>query len=83
MFHVFAGGLLLGSIFMSTDPVTSPVTAGGRWICGIMCGLVTMTIRMWGGLPEGVMYSILLMNACTPLINRITRPKRFGAGHGR
>jgi len=82
LFYVFAGGLLIGAIFMATDPVTSPVTAGGRWIFGIGCGLVTMTIRIWGGLPEGVMYSILFMNACTPLINRVVRPKRFGAGHG-
>jgi electron transport complex protein RnfD len=82
LFYVFAGGLLLGAIFMATDPVTSPITAKGRWIFGIMCGLVTMTIRIWGGLPEGVMYSILFMNAFTPLINKISRPKRFGARHG-
>ena len=79
IFHVLAGGLLLGAIFMATDPATSPVTKKGRWIFGIGCGLITMTIRAWGGLPEGVMYSILLMNAVTPLINKITRPKRFGA----
>lgn len=78
IFHVLAGGLLLGAIFMATDPVTSPVTKGGRWVFGIGCGLIAMTIRVWGGLPEGVMYSILLMNAITPLINRATRPKRFG-----
>ncbi|MFH1836957.1 MAG: RnfABCDGE type electron transport complex subunit D [Candidatus Omnitrophota bacterium] len=77
-FHVLAGGLLLGAIFMATDPVTSPVTKTGRWVFGIGCGIIAMTIRVWGGLPEGVMYSILLMNAVTPLINKITRPKRFG-----
>jgi len=78
VFNIIAGGLLLGAIFMATDPVTSPVTAEGRWVFGIGCGLVTMIIRIWGGLPEGVMYSILLMNAFTPLINRFFRPKRFG-----
>ncbi|MFA6635851.1 MAG: RnfABCDGE type electron transport complex subunit D [Candidatus Omnitrophota bacterium] len=82
VFHIFAGGLLLGAGFMATDPVTSPVTAKGRWVFGTGCGLVTMTIRLWGGLPEGVMYSILLMNACTPIINRFTRPRRFGVSRG-
>ncbi len=83
IFHILAGGLLIGAFFMATDPVTSPVTKKGRWVFGIGCGLITMTIRLWGGLPEGVMYSILLMNACTPLINRVTRPKRFGWQKGR
>jgi len=78
VFHLLAGGLLIGAIFMATDPVTSPVTAKGRWIFGAGCGLITMIIRTWGGLPEGVMYSILLMNAVTPLINKMARPKRFG-----
>jgi electron transport complex protein RnfD len=80
MFHVMAGGLLLGAFFMATDPVTTPVTSKGRWIFGTGCGLVTMIIRFWGGLPEGVMYSILFMNAVTPLINRMSRSKRYGAG---
>lgn len=78
LFHVMAGGLLLGAGFMATDPVTSPVTAKGRWLFGTGCGLITMTIRLWGGLPEGVMYSILLMNAATPLIDRLTAQRRFG-----
>jgi electron transport complex protein RnfD len=78
MFHILAGGLLIGAIFMATDPVTTPVTRKGRWIFGTGCGLITMTIRIWGGLPEGVMYSILFMNAFTPLINRLARPKRYG-----
>ncbi|NQU95354.1 MAG: RnfABCDGE type electron transport complex subunit D [Candidatus Omnitrophica bacterium] len=78
LFHVLAGGLLIGAIFMATDPVTSPVTKAGRWVFGIGCGLITMVIRLWGGLPEGVMYSILLMNAITPLLNRLTRPRRYG-----
>ncbi len=78
LFHVLAGGFLIGAIFMATDPVTTPVTKNGRWIFGIGCGLITMIIRLWGGLPEGVMYSILLMNAITPIINRTTRPRRYG-----
>ncbi|MDD5634133.1 MAG: RnfABCDGE type electron transport complex subunit D [Candidatus Omnitrophica bacterium] len=82
LFHVLAGGLLIGAIFMATDPVTSPVTKKGRWVFGAGCGVLTMVIRNWGGLPEGVMYAILLMNAVTPLINRMTRPRRFGAKHG-
>lgn len=80
LFHVLSGGLLLGALFMATDPVTSPVTKKGRWIFGIGCGLLTIVIRTWSGLPEGVMYSILLMNGVTPLINKFTKPKRFGAG---
>ncbi len=78
LFNLLAGGFLLGAVFMATDPVTSPVTKKGRWVFGIGCGLITMTIRLWGGLPEGVMYSILLMNGFTPLINRVTRPRRYG-----
>jgi Na+-translocating ferredoxin:NAD+ oxidoreductase subunit D len=78
IFHVLAGGLILGAGFMATDPVTSPVTAKGRWLFGAGCGLVTMTIRLWGGLPEGVMYSILLMNAFTPLLDRVAGQRRFG-----
>ncbi|MGB2705775.1 MAG: RnfABCDGE type electron transport complex subunit D [Candidatus Omnitrophota bacterium] len=78
LFYVLAGGLLIGAIFMATDPVTGPVTKTGRWIFGAGCGVVTMIIRLWGGLPEGVMYAVLLMNAVTPLLNRLTRPRRYG-----
>ncbi len=78
LFHVFAGGLILGAFFMATDMVTSPVTPLGRWIFGIGCGIITMIIRQWGGYPEGVSYSILLMNVATPLIDRLTMPKVFG-----
>ncbi len=78
LFYILAGGLLIGAIFMATDPVTSPVTKKGRWIFGAGCGVITMVIRLWGGLPEGVMYSVLLMNAVTPLLNRLTRPRRYG-----
>jgi len=79
-FHLFSGGLMLGALFMATDPVTSPVTKKGRYIFGVGCGLIVILIRNWGGLPEGVMYSILLMNAFTPLINRYTVPVQFGGG---
>lgn len=77
-FHLFGGGLLLGAFFMATDPVTTPTTKKGRYIFGIGCGLLIMIIRYFGGLPEGVMYSILFLNALTPLINRYTKPRRFG-----
>ncbi len=70
LFNVLAGGFILGAFFMATDYVTTPITKKGRWVFGIGCGLVTMIIRLWGGLPEGVMYSIIFMNAFTPLINR-------------
>ena len=78
VFQLFSGGLMLGAFFMATDMVTSPVTALGAWIFGAGAGFVLVIIRLFGGLPEGVMYSILLMNAFTPLINRYTRPKFFG-----
>lgn len=78
LFHVLAGGLMIGAIYMATDMVTSPLTPAGMLIFGVGCGLLTMTIRKWGGYPEGVSFSILLMNAVTPLINRATRPRVFG-----
>ena len=70
---------MLGAFFMATDMVTNPVTLKGRWVFGIGCGLLTVFIRKWGGYPEGVSYSILLMNVVTPLIDRLTKPKLFGA----
>lgn len=78
LFHLLSGGLLLGAFFMATDIVTSPITLKGSWIYGFGIGALVVIIRFFGGLPEGVMYSILLMNAVTPLINRYTRPKYFG-----
>lgn len=78
LFHLLAGGLMLGSFFMATDLVTSPLTHKGKWIFGVGAGIILMIIRMWGGPPEGVMYSILFINAFTPLINRYTTPKVFG-----
>jgi len=78
--HLLSGGLMLGAVFMATDPVTSPVTPRGCWIFAIGCGVLVIVIRQFGGLPEGVMYSILLMNAATPLIDRFTQPVTYGAG---
>lgn len=78
LFHLLAGGLMLGTLFMATDPVTTPITKKGRWIFGIGCGILTMVVRLFGGMPEGVAYSILFMNALTPLINRGTKPRIFG-----
>lgn len=79
-FMLCSGGLLFGAIFMATDPVTSPITPKGIWIFGISIGVLVVLIRLFGGLPEGVLYAILLMNAATPLINRYTQPRIFGHG---
>jgi len=79
-FHILAGGLLLGAIFMATDMVTSPMSNWGKIIFGIGCGLLTILIRVWGSYPEGVSFAILIMNGFTPLINKGFKPKRFGKG---
>lgn len=78
LFMLFSGGLMLGAVYMATDMVTVPVTNAGRWVFGVSVGVLTAVIRIWGGLPEGVMYAILFMNALTPLINRATQPRVFG-----
>lgn len=78
IFHIFSGGLILGAFFMATDLVTSPVTQKGRLIFGMGCGILTVVIRLVGGYPEGVSYSILLMNIAVPLIDRHTVPQVFG-----
>ncbi|MFN2340625.1 MAG: RnfABCDGE type electron transport complex subunit D [Halanaerobium sp.] len=78
IFHLFAGSLMLGALYMATDMVSTPTTKNGRWIFGIGAGLLVVVIRLWGGYPEGVMYSILLMNTAVPLINRYTRPRSLG-----
>ncbi len=77
-FMLLSGGLLFGTVYMATDPVTSPLVPRGAWLFGIGIGLLVVMIRLWGGLPEGVMYAILLMNAATPLIERVTQPRAFG-----
>ena len=83
LFHLFSGGLFLGAFFMATDWVTSPITRKGRWIFGIGCGVITIIIRIWGGYPEGVSYSILLMNVFTPVIDRLTKERIFGERKGK
>ena len=75
---IFAGGLMLGAIFMATDYVTSPMTHKGQLIYGVAIGVLTIVIRNWGAYPEGMSFAILIMNAFTPLINMYIKPKRFG-----
>lgn len=78
VFHILAGGLALGAFYMATDMVTSPISNKGNIIFAVGLGLFTVAIRIWGGYPEGVSYSILLMNCTVPLINKFTVPKKFG-----
>ena len=80
IFHVCAGGVMLGAIFMATDYVTSPIMPLGKVIMGIGCGFFTMVIRLWAGYPEGVSFSILLMNICTPLIDMLRIKLAYGGG---
>ncbi len=75
---VLSGGVLLGAIFMATDYVTSPMTHKGMVLYGVMIGIITMIIRLWGAYPEGVSFAILIMNGFTPLINKYMHPRRFG-----
>lgn len=79
LFHLLTGGLIIGAIFMITDMVTSPMTSKGQLIFGFGCGALTLLIRMKGGYPEGVCYSILIMNSLVPLIDKLTVPRKFGA----
>lgn len=78
IYHVLGGGLMLGALFMATDMVTSPMTKKGQFIFGLGCGVITMIIRYFGGYPEGVSYSIIIMNSFVPLIDMVTKPKIFG-----
>jgi len=78
VFHLFAGGFLFGAFFMATDWVTSPLTQKGMWIFGLGIALMVIFVRIFGGLPEGVMYAILFMNAFGALMNKYTPPKLFG-----
>lgn len=80
LFMLLSGGLVLGAVYMASDMATSPVTPAGMWVYGALIGLLTVTIRYYAGLPEGVMYAILLGNAATPLIEQITQPIPFGKG---
>lgn len=78
VYEILAGGLFLGAIFMATDYTTTPITLRGQMIFAVGCGLLTSLIRTWGGYPEGVSYSILIMNLTVPLIDRVTKPRIFG-----
>ena len=78
VFHVLAGGVMLGAFFMATDYVTSPLLPMGKVIFGIGCGLITMIIRLWGQYPEGVSFSILIMNCLTPLIEDFCQKRLYG-----
>ena len=78
MYHILGGGLILGAFFMATDYSTTPVTPLGQIIFGLGAGALTALIRVKGGFPEGVSYSILLMNVASPLIEKFTAPKIFG-----
>jgi electron transport complex protein RnfD len=80
VFMIFSGGLMLGAVFMASDMVGSPMTSLGCYLYGALIGVVTVVIRVWGGLPEGVMYAILLGNAFTPHIDRWIRPRVYGTG---
>ena len=84
-YHIFSGGLILGAFFMATDYATSPVTPLGQIIFAIGAGVITAVIRLFGGLPEGVSFSIIFMNLWVPIIERYTIPKAFGeeASHGK
>jgi electron transport complex protein RnfD len=78
VYHIFAGGLIIGAFYMATDYSTSPMTHRGQFIMGVGCGLITSLIRLYGGYPEGVSYSIILMNIVTPLIDKYVRSRKYG-----
>ncbi|MGV8905036.1 MAG: RnfABCDGE type electron transport complex subunit D [Acetobacterium sp.] len=78
LIHILSGGLILGAFFMATDYASSPVTVRGQIAFAVGCGVITMIIRLYGGYPEGVSYSILLMNVATPLIERFARQRVYG-----
>lgn len=80
LLHMMAGGLIIGAFFMATDMVTIPITKKGQIIFAVGAGLIVVLIRLKGGYPEGVCYSILLMNSVTPLIDRFVKPKKYGMG---
>lgn len=78
VYHILAGGLMLGAFYMATDYASSPVTPKGKIIFGIGCGVITTVIRLYGGYPGGVSYAILLMNVASPIIEKLTRPRVYG-----
>lgn len=78
LYHILSGGLMLGAIFMATDYTTSPINKAGKVVFAVGCGLLTVLIRLYGSLPEGVSFAIVIMNILVPLIERVTRPRPFG-----
>lgn len=78
LYQLMSGGLVLGALFMATDYATTPLTTKGKVIFGVGCGLITFAIRLFANMPEGVSFSILIMNCLTPLIDRYTAPKALG-----
>jgi electron transport complex protein RnfD len=78
-FMLFSGGLMLGAVFMATDMVASPMTHAGCVVYGVLIGTLVVLIRVWGGMPEGVMYAILIGNAASPQIDYWIRPRVYGA----
>ncbi|MCP5195166.1 MAG: RnfABCDGE type electron transport complex subunit D [Pseudomonadales bacterium] len=82
-FMLFSGGLMLGAVFMATDMVASPITHAGCVVYGVLIGVLVVVIRLWGGMPEGVMYAILLANAVSPHIDGLIQPRVFGTAGGK
>ncbi len=78
IFHLLAGGAILGAVYMATDYSTSPMTKRGMVIYGAGIGVITMIIRLWGAYPEGMSFAILIMNAATPLINKYVKLRKYG-----
>ena len=78
IYHLLAGGMMLGAVFMATDMTTSPISKSGQLVFGAGCGLLTILFRCFGPMPEGVSFAILIMNALTPLINKTFKPSKFG-----
>ncbi len=83
LYHILGGGLMLGAIFMATDYSTAPMSNTGKIVFALGCGVLTSVIRLWGGYPEGVSYSILLMNLVVPLLDKAFKPRLFGSKSGR
>ena len=83
LFTLLSGGMMLGAVFMASDMVASPTTPLGVWVYGILIGFMTVIIRLFGGLPEGVMYAILFGNAAAPLIGAFTQPRVYGTGRNK
>ena len=78
--HLLSGGLMIGAVFMATDYASCPINRAGKFVYAIGCGLLTVLIRLYGSLPEGVSFAIVIMNILTPLIEKVTRPLPFGSG---